>query len=329
MLPLGHLDNAPSFDGGTGIYGASYTAAAGMHKNLGYLPAGYDGADNNRNGLVDEYSEGVNGTNSALVLQRLAAHQHETARSEMLYAVLVEGQGPLGRRLQRRRLHRPRGPRHRRRRPPRVHRRLGRAAPVLPLADLLSLRSARRATSPAPPAVPTTAPSNPGSRARSTRISSSSPPPGGRTARTPGRTRQISPRPPRSAAESWRSRPTSIPWSSRSPAPARRRRNRSGAGGRWPRHSPNAGHILEVLIASAGPDQELGIARSLAAPHDDYGRRPAHRESGRAGDPRPLAGHLQGSEGRRVQPGKTAGLLEAGLDDVTNHSIMSAGGGVQ
>ena len=44
---------------GTGIYGASYNAAAGIYKNLGYLPAGYDGVDNNNNGLIDDSAEGV------------------------------------------------------------------------------------------------------------------------------------------------------------------------------------------------------------------------------------------------------------------------------
>lgn len=93
---------------GSGIFGASYAAAAGVYKNLGYVPAGYDMVDNNGNGLVDEWLEGVdidgNGTISgsaetdlvADVRSRLAAHTHETARAEMLYALLVEGQGPLG-----------------------------------------------------------------------------------------------------------------------------------------------------------------------------------------------------------------------------------------
>ncbi len=81
---------------GIGIYGASYPVAAGLYRNLGYLPAGYDGVDNNQNGMVDEWQEGVTGTNQALVQANLANHKHITARSEMLYAVLVEGQGPLG-----------------------------------------------------------------------------------------------------------------------------------------------------------------------------------------------------------------------------------------
>ena len=83
---------------GTGIYGASYTAAAGIYKNLGYLPAGYDGIDNDQDGLIDNYLEGVptNGTNSAIVQGNLARHIHKTARSEMLYAILVEGRGALG-----------------------------------------------------------------------------------------------------------------------------------------------------------------------------------------------------------------------------------------
>jgi prepilin-type N-terminal cleavage/methylation domain-containing protein len=84
---------------GTGIFGASYTAAAGLYKNLGYAPAGYDGADNNQNGLIDEYAEGILGLNQAQVAQittNLFNHTHKTARAEVLYALLVEGQGPLG-----------------------------------------------------------------------------------------------------------------------------------------------------------------------------------------------------------------------------------------
>jgi hypothetical protein len=103
--------NAPAGDGnsfnvaGTGIFGASYPIAAGIYKNLGYLPAGYDGADNNGNGYVDEWAEGVcqppqfNTPDPAtvqLVQSHLANHTHNTARSEMLYAILVEGRGPLG-----------------------------------------------------------------------------------------------------------------------------------------------------------------------------------------------------------------------------------------
>jgi prepilin-type N-terminal cleavage/methylation domain-containing protein len=100
-LPSGSLTFSP----GEGIYGASYTAAAGIYKNLGYLPTGYDGVDNDGDGLIDNWAEGVNGppsystpnaTVQALVQRNLAAHLHHTARSETLYAILVEGIGPLG-----------------------------------------------------------------------------------------------------------------------------------------------------------------------------------------------------------------------------------------
>jgi prepilin-type N-terminal cleavage/methylation domain-containing protein len=94
ILPLG-LGNINT---GEGIYGASYYAAAGIYKNLGYLPQGYDGVDNNNNFLVDEAAEGAPSGSAAatIVANRLAAHKHKTARSEMLYALLVEGSGPLG-----------------------------------------------------------------------------------------------------------------------------------------------------------------------------------------------------------------------------------------
>ena len=94
MLPLGA--SSP----GTGIYGAAYTAAAGIYKNLGYYPAGYDGVDNSVSGsgvgLIDEWGEGVDDNNLATVQAHLGNHTHSTARSEMLYALLVEGGGPLG-----------------------------------------------------------------------------------------------------------------------------------------------------------------------------------------------------------------------------------------
>jgi prepilin-type N-terminal cleavage/methylation domain-containing protein len=110
MLPLGNgVDNNPANNSygannrfqpmGTGIYGASYFAAAGIYKNLGYSPQGYDGVDNNANGAIDELAEGVAGlTQQQLVTLQgnLRAHKQHTARAEMLYAMLVEGVGPLG-----------------------------------------------------------------------------------------------------------------------------------------------------------------------------------------------------------------------------------------
>ncbi len=96
-----------------GAYGATWQAMSGLHKRLGYLPSGYDGTDNNGNGLIDDLQEGIGtdpmvddpdsaGTThtqvklSALIARRLGNHTHNTARSEMLYALLVDGQGPLG-----------------------------------------------------------------------------------------------------------------------------------------------------------------------------------------------------------------------------------------
>jgi prepilin-type N-terminal cleavage/methylation domain-containing protein len=79
---------------GTGIFGAAYTVAAGIYKNLGYVPQGYDGVDNDGDGLVDNLTE----TSATLstVQANLANHSHQTARAEMLYALLVESSGPLG-----------------------------------------------------------------------------------------------------------------------------------------------------------------------------------------------------------------------------------------
>jgi prepilin-type N-terminal cleavage/methylation domain-containing protein len=118
VLPIGNtlVNNSPASLGdgnatnpdlgiaGTGIYGASYSAAAGIYKNLGYTPTGCDGVDNDGNGLVDEHKEGVSHgppwTADPVVVAHVTAnlgnHKHITARAEMLYALLVEGSGPLG-----------------------------------------------------------------------------------------------------------------------------------------------------------------------------------------------------------------------------------------
>lgn len=84
---------------GTGIYGASYEIAAGIYKQLGYGPKGTDGSDNDADGLVDERDEGNDGLSAseiATIDARIAKHTHKTARSEMLYAILVEGGGTYG-----------------------------------------------------------------------------------------------------------------------------------------------------------------------------------------------------------------------------------------
>ncbi|MDB5349442.1 MAG: hypothetical protein JWN86_689 [Planctomycetota bacterium] len=100
---------------GTGINGASYSAAASLYKLIGYTPRGYDGVDNNGDGFVDDVTEGQQNADGSTNVEAgykigtandpsgviptggfLGNHQHKTARSEMLYALLVEGLGPLG-----------------------------------------------------------------------------------------------------------------------------------------------------------------------------------------------------------------------------------------
>ena len=77
---------------GAGIFGASYPNAAALFKNMpGVQPNGFDGVDDNGNNLIDEIGEG-NWNLSTLKVN----HTHATARSEMLYAILVEGAGPWG-----------------------------------------------------------------------------------------------------------------------------------------------------------------------------------------------------------------------------------------
>ena len=106
VLPLGSAVTATYGDNfttnpslgpaGSGIYGASYAAAAGLYKGLGYVPAGYDGVDNDGDGFIDNWNEGVTAANQVQVSRNLLNHTHVTARAEMLYALLVEGSGPLG-----------------------------------------------------------------------------------------------------------------------------------------------------------------------------------------------------------------------------------------
>ena len=57
----------------------------------GSCRSGSTALDNNQNNLIDEIGEG--GWDATLLQ---ANHTHATARSEMLYAILVEGAGPLG-----------------------------------------------------------------------------------------------------------------------------------------------------------------------------------------------------------------------------------------
>ncbi len=96
IIPTGGSMIAPSNPSlgftGAGIFGASYANAAAIFKNLpGANPKGFDGVDNNGNSLIDELLEGQ--WNNAILH---ANHTHSTARSEMLYAILVEGNGPWG-----------------------------------------------------------------------------------------------------------------------------------------------------------------------------------------------------------------------------------------
>ena len=99
---------------GEGIFGASYSAMAALTRQLGYPKRGHNANDDDGNGLVDEFTASEFGLTSAQfsdlingyidgdgnpvvgIAQKLASHTHITARSEMLYAILVAGAGPLG-----------------------------------------------------------------------------------------------------------------------------------------------------------------------------------------------------------------------------------------
>lgn len=98
VFPLG--TGAPG-SSGMGIFGATYGVASGLIKNIGalqgtgspVLPTGVDGTDNDGNGLIDDMPEWGVGTTVPPILTN---HKHVTARSEMLYAILIESTGPYG-----------------------------------------------------------------------------------------------------------------------------------------------------------------------------------------------------------------------------------------
>jgi prepilin-type N-terminal cleavage/methylation domain-containing protein len=88
---------------GEGIFGGSYSVMAALTRQLGYPEAGSNGNDDDGNGLVDEKTasefqmdSGEFAALNARINARLQNHRHITARSEMLYAILVGGAGPLG-----------------------------------------------------------------------------------------------------------------------------------------------------------------------------------------------------------------------------------------
>jgi type II secretory pathway pseudopilin PulG len=87
----------------TGIYGASYNARAAIYKLLGVPTQGADASDNDGNGYTDEMTAAEWGVPAAVftatmteITAKLSNHRHETARSEVLYALLVNGSGPQG-----------------------------------------------------------------------------------------------------------------------------------------------------------------------------------------------------------------------------------------
>lgn len=96
-LPLGADNGANGTI--TGMFGAAFEVAGGIYKQLGYHPNGYDGSDNDGDGFTDDSFEGLKdlpAADQAMVRARLGKHTHKTARSEMLYALLVEGGGVYG-----------------------------------------------------------------------------------------------------------------------------------------------------------------------------------------------------------------------------------------
>ena len=247
----------------------------------------------------------------------------------MLYAILVEGQGPLGSVFSADDFTDREVARHRRRRPARVHRRLGRAPPVLSLADPLPLRPPEGPVHRRPrrgesrplsrrPRDPRAGPARPEPAARRPdlvveHLESSTPaaiaPLSGRRGvlppvfqRPPGRTpvRAGSRRRPRRSGIAGRPT-TSVGRSSRGSSSSRRGRIRS-------RGSPD---IDDADLAS--------LPRRCSA---CSGRaRPRRRTVGRSATDIYQAPPADADA--RVE------LYEAGLDDVTNHNLLGSGGGIQ
>ena len=90
---------------GDGIYGAAYAVAAGIYKNLGYLPIGYDGVDNNGDGTDRRCAEGIGTPNVAPVRLTWSSadlgqsHAHHGAGGDALRPP-GRGPGPAGLGLQ-------------------------------------------------------------------------------------------------------------------------------------------------------------------------------------------------------------------------------------
>jgi hypothetical protein len=93
---------------GSGIWGAAYTAHAAINRNLGKWTdavtahvgngigvKGFNMVDDDSDGLIDNYTE-WGGDADGSIAKALTNHTHRTARAEVLYALLVEGQGPYG-----------------------------------------------------------------------------------------------------------------------------------------------------------------------------------------------------------------------------------------
>ena len=140
----GYGDGNLSNPVGTGIFGARTSPPRGFTRTWATCRPATTASTTTATGWSTIGPRGSSSTNQALVQSNLAAHQHNTARSEMLYAILVEGVGPLGSVFSRDDFSDRRSG-HRRRRAARVRGRLGPAAPVLPLAALVPHRHPARA----------------------------------------------------------------------------------------------------------------------------------------------------------------------------------------
>ncbi len=87
VLPLGNSLPGPAPSGygdgnstsptlgqaGSGIYGTAYEVAAGLYRGLGYLQTGCDGVDNDVDGFVDNYTEGLTDPNTGTVEPKVPA----------------------------------------------------------------------------------------------------------------------------------------------------------------------------------------------------------------------------------------------------------------
>ena len=269
------------------------------------------------------------------ITANMARHTHKTARSEALYAMLVEGSGPLGSYFSQRRLH-PQGSQgHRRRRPAR--------SSSTPGASRSSSTDGRSISAPTPAArrrAPLHHPSGRTSRRASIPTTSSpaatSPRPATRTPSTP--TSNSWPRPGSRASPSARSDSRPGAWHQRPAVPALffslvDPQSASGPGlwdrsGLYRRRAYNS----KPLIVSSGPDKLLGVAQFTDPQVQSMGAAGLVQIENQAARADPIRSRAPPANRNTTffeSPSRvstnTLTIIDQGQDDLTNHGSATTG----